>query len=59
MISDLSHKNKILIEKIFFSEIFYHYVKTKKGDFALKLFEHIDKIVAPNYIKEGVKWINS
>lgn len=56
---DEDSKNKILIEKIFFSEIFYHYVKTKKGDFALKLFEHIDKIVAPNYIKEGVKWINS
>ena len=27
---DEDSKNKILIEKIFFSEIFYHYVKTKK-----------------------------
>lgn len=51
--------NKELIERIFFTNLFYHYVKNKKGDFALELFEHIDNIKIPSYIEEGVKWLNS
>lgn len=51
--------NKELIERMFFTNLFYHYVRNKKGDFALELFEHIDSIKIPSYIEEGVKWLNS
>ena len=51
--------NKELIEKIYFTDLFYHYIKNQKGNFALKLFDYVDKISVPQYIKEGVEWLNS
>lgn len=56
---DNNEDNKELIEKMFFTNLFYHYVKNKKGDFALELFEYKDKIKIPTYIKEGIEWLNS
>lgn len=50
--------NKELIEKIYFTDLFYHYIKNQKGNFALKLFDYVDKISVPQYIKEGVEWLN-
>ena len=50
--------NKELIEKIYFTDLFYHYIKNQKGNFALKLFDFVDKISVPQYIKEGVEWLN-
>ncbi len=50
--------NKDLVEKMFFTNLFYHYVKDKKGSFALELFNHIDEINVPTYIKEGIEWLN-
>ena len=56
---DEDNDNKDLIEMMFFADLFYHYIKSKKGDFALKLFEHKEKIIIPKYIKDGVEWLNS
>lgn len=52
-------QNKDLIEMMFFTNLFYHYVKNMKGNFALELFEHKDEIKIPSYIKEGIEWLNS
>lgn len=47
---------KKIIDRHFICELFYKYVKTKKGDFALEIsFEKGIKF--PKYILEGLKWI--
>ena len=51
--------NKSLVEKMFFTNLFYHYVRDKKGSFALDLFNNVDRINIPTYIKEGIEWLNS
>ncbi|MBD5099717.1 MAG: AAA family ATPase [Clostridiales bacterium] len=51
--------DKSLVEKMFFTNLFYHYVKDKKGSFALDLFNNVDRINIPTYIKEGIEWLNS
>lgn len=54
--SDLGKKK--LIEKLFFACVFYHYVKNKKGQFALDiLLNGKEKIIVPTYIKEGLEWL--
>lgn len=55
---DEDANNKNLIEMLFFTDIFYHYIKNRKGDFALKLFEHKEEVIIPKYIKDGVEWLN-
>lgn len=55
---DEDANNKNLIEMLFFTDIFYHYIKNRKGDFALKLFEHKEDVIIPKYIKDGVEWLN-
>lgn len=55
---EMTDKNfKDLVEKMFFTNLFYHYIKNKKGKFALDLFEYKDRLVIPTYIKEGVEWL--
>jgi predicted ATP-dependent endonuclease of OLD family len=67
-----SDKKKI-IEKIFFTVLFYEYVKDRKGDFALELATNKNikikpvnetdckdtevYLTVPTYIKEGLEWL--
>ncbi|MBQ2612138.1 AAA family ATPase [bacterium] len=52
-------------ERLIFAELFLHYAKTKKGDVALGLLtdenlfneDETTKIVVPEYIQEGLKWL--
>lgn len=54
-----------LYEKIAFAELFLHYAKSKKGEVALSLLtdealyneDETSKIVVPDYIQEGLKWL--
>lgn len=48
---------KILIEKLFFANLFLSYVKTSKGDFALQLLTSklLETVKVPQYIKEGLE----
>lgn len=52
-----SDELKVLIEKMFFTNLFYHYVESQKGKFALDLFDYKDRLIVPTYIKEGVEWL--
>lgn len=54
---EIHNEFKVLIEKMFFTNLFYHYVENKKGKFALDLFEYKDMLIVPAYIKEGVEWL--
>lgn len=57
--------NSKLYEKIIFAELFLHYAKSKKGEVALSLLtdkalyneDETTKIVVPDYIQEGLKWL--
>lgn len=50
---------------IIFAQLFLHYVKNKKGDFALDVLTNKElinkdgssKIVVPKYIEEGLQWL--
>ena len=52
-------------ERLIFAELFLHYAKNKKGDVALGLLtdenlfneDETTKIVVPEYIQEGLKWL--
>ena len=52
-------------ENLVFAELFLHYAENKKGDVALSLLtdknlfneNEITKIVVPEYIQEGLKWL--
>lgn len=58
-------ENTSFYEKLIFAELFLHYAKNKKGDVALSLLtdknlfneNEITKIVVPEYIQEGLKWL--
>ena len=62
---DTASVNTEFYEKLIFAELFLHYVKNKKGDVALSLLtdenlyneDETTKIVVPNYIREGLKWL--
>jgi len=62
---DTAVENAKFYEKIIFAELFLHYAKSKKGEVALSLLTDKDlynndettKIVVPDYIREGLKWL--
>lgn len=62
---DDNPENSKLYEKIIFAELFLHYAKNKKGEVALSLLtdttlydeDETTKIVVPDYIREGLKWL--
>lgn len=62
---DKAPENTEFYEKLIFSELFLHYAKNKKGDVALSLLtdknlyneDESTKIIVPNYIQEGLKWL--
>lgn len=68
--TDTASENTKFYEKLIFAELFLHYAKNKKGDIALSLLTdknlyNIDenskdestKIIVPDYIQEGLKWL--
>lgn len=63
--ADKASENTEFYKRLIFAELFLHYAKNKKGDVALslltdeKLFnkDETTKIVVPNYIQEGLKWL--
>ena len=62
---DDNPENSKFYEKIIFAELFLHYAKSKKGEVALSLLtdkalyneDETTKIVVPDYIQEGLKWL--
>lgn len=62
---DKAPENTEFYEKLIFAELFLHYAKNKKGDVALSLLtdknlyneDETTKIIVPNYIQEGLKWL--
>ena len=62
---DTDPKNAPNYEKIIFAEIFLHYAKDKKGDMALGILieesllneDGSSKLVVPQYIQDGLKWL--
>ena len=62
---DDNPENLKLYKRIIFAELFLHYAKSKKGEVALSLLtdkalyneDETTKIVVPDYIKEGLKWL--
>lgn len=63
--TDTVPENTKFYEKLIFAELFLHYAKNKKGDVALSLLtdenlyneDETTKIIVPNYIQEGLKWL--
>ena len=54
------NENKEIYEKLFFSNLFLSYAENKKGEVALEILlnnELIDKLIIPQYIKEGIEWL--
>lgn len=62
---DKAPQNAKFYEKLIFAELFLHYAKNKKGDVALSLLtdknlyneDETTKIIVPDYIQEGLKWL--
>lgn len=62
---DKAPENTEFYEKLIFAELFLHYAKNKKGEVALSLLtdknlyneDESTKIIVPNYIQEGLKWL--
>lgn len=62
---DKAPENAKFYEKLIFAELFLHYAKNKKGDVALSLLtdknlyneDETTKIIVPDYIQEGLKWL--
>ena len=62
---DKTPEKSKLYERIIFAELFLHYAKSKKGEVALSLLtdktlyneDETTKIVVPDYIQEGLKWL--
>lgn len=63
--TDTAPENTKFYEKLIFAELFLHYAKNKKGDVALSLLtdknlyneDETTKIIVPDYIQEGLKWL--
>lgn len=63
--ADKASENTEFYKRLIFAELFLHYAKNKKGDVALSLLtdenlfnkDETTKIVVPNYIQEGLKWL--
>lgn len=62
---DDNPENSKFYEKIIFAELYLHYAKSKKGEVALSLLtdkalyneNETTKIVVPDYIQGGLKWL--
>ena len=62
---DSAPEKKDEYANIIFAQLFLHYVKNKKGDFALDVLTNKElinedgssKIVVPRYIEEGLQWL--
>ena len=62
---DMNPANTSFYEKLVFAELFLHYAKNKKGDIALSLLtdenlfneDETTKIIVPQYVQEGLKWL--
>ncbi len=54
-----NNDEKIVVEKLFFANLFLSYVESSKGDFALKLLssEVLENVKVPQYIREGLEWL--
>lgn len=52
-------KEKDIIERLYFANLFLSYVEGSKGDFALQLLtsEVLKDIKVPQYIREGLEWL--
>jgi len=63
--ADKASENTEFYKRLIFAELFLYYAKNKKGDVALSLLtdenlfnkDETTKIVVPNYIQEGLKWL--
>lgn len=63
---DKEAENRDFYEKLIFAELFLHYVENNKGAIALSLLTDDDfhdedentKLKVPEYIVEGLKWLN-
>lgn len=63
---DKEAENRDFYEKLMFAELFLHYVENNKGAIALSLLTDDDfhdedentKLKVPEYIVEGLKWLN-
>lgn len=63
--ADKASENTEFYKRLIFAELFLYYAKNKKGDVALSLLtdenlfnkDETTKIVLPNYIQEGLKWL--
>ena len=54
------NENKVVYEKLFFSNLFLSYAENKKGEVALEILlnnDLIDTLIIPSYIKEGIEWL--
>ncbi|MGB4984498.1 MAG: AAA family ATPase [Erysipelotrichaceae bacterium] len=54
-------KNIQEVKKMFFARLFLEYAKSKKGSVALDILtndELFRKLYVPNYIMEGIQWLN-
>lgn len=56
-----SDDEKIIVEKLFFANLFLEYAKNSKGDLALSILtsDVISELRVPNYIKEGLEWLKN
>lgn len=57
--STTDNKEKAIIERLYFANLFLSYVESSKGDFALQLLtsEVLKDIKVPQYIREGLEWL--
>ena len=54
-------KHMHIVKKMFFAKLFLEYAKSKKGNVALDILtddELFKKLYVPNYILEGIQWLN-
>lgn len=56
---DAQGDNKKVIEMLFFTNLFYRYVKNKKGNFCLDILDLLKNgiIKEPEYLTKEIKWI--
>ncbi len=57
----INAKNIHMAKKLFFAKLFLEYAKNKKGNVALDILtddELFKKLYIPNYIMEGIQWLN-
>lgn len=52
-------KNKKLIEMMFFTNLFYKYIESKKGNFCLEVLEFLKsrQIKTPTYLIKEIEWL--